>query len=92
MINLKEYEDKVIHCKTREEHEALVKIMMEQGYSYAIPFGELDDMMEGFLEEDGEDGCWRICETRGIAYNPSVEHWTNNGYEIIDFDTIKTAS
>lgn len=88
MINLKEYEDKVIHCKTRTQHEELVKEMMEQGYQYAIPFHELNEFMEDFINEDGEDGCWRICETRGIAYNPSVDHWLEYGYEVIDFDKI----
>jgi hypothetical protein len=88
MINLKNYEDKVIHCKTRKEHEELVAAMVEQGYQYAIPFQELKDFMESFIEEYGEDGCWRICTTRGIAYNESVDHWIDNGYEIIDFDKI----
>lgn len=48
MLNLKNYEDKVIHCKTRAEHVKLVSIMMDQGYE-VIDFNSIiscNDMLQ----------------------------------------------
>lgn len=32
-------------------------------------------MAESCAREDGYDGCRRASRERGVAYNPSVEHW-----------------
>lgn len=77
--------DFVIHIQTKEELDELIEILDELGYEYAIPLGSLREMADQFVTYDGYDGCWRVSESKGIAYNPSVEHWkffTNDIVEI----------
>lgn len=88
-MDFKPYEDKVIHCTTEHETMTLVKMLEEAGFEYAIPFAPLKEMAKGFAVDNGWDGCWRICETRGIAYNRSVKHWLDCGYDVIEFLSMK---
>ena len=78
----------VIHVQSEEELEELVTALEALGYEYALPFlGTIRELAEGFREDDGADGCWRISRERGVAYNDSVEHWrffSNNIVEMRD--------
>lgn len=77
----------VIHTQSKAELDELVSALEELGYEYAIPLGTIREMADSFAAEDGYDGCWRISRERGVAYNPSVEHWrffTNDIVEIRD--------
>lgn len=75
----------VVHTQNKRELDALVAVLEELGFEYAIPLGTISEMAEDFVREDGYDGCWRVSRERGVAYNPSVEHWkffTNDIVEI----------
>lgn len=65
----------VVHIKNKQELDELVDTLEELGFEYAVPLGTIREMAESFSREDGYDGCWRISRERGVAYNPSVEHW-----------------
>lgn len=65
----------VFHVQSEAELEELVTALEALDYEYAIPLGTIREMAEDFVSTDGYDGCWRISRERGIAYNPSVEHW-----------------
>jgi len=87
-LNMSTYEDKVIHCKNENETMTIIQMLESQGYEYAIPFKSLNEFAESFAEDNGWEGCWRICQTRGIAYNQDVNHWIENGYEIIEYEDL----
>ncbi len=77
----------VVHTQNKRELDALVAALEELGFEYAIPLGTVSQMAESFASEDGYDGCWRVSRERGVAYNPSVEHWkffTNDIVEMRD--------
>lgn len=77
----------VIHTRSRAELEELVAALEELGYEYAVPLGSIREMADSFAAEYGFDGCWRVSRERGVAYNPSVEHWrlfTNDIVELRD--------
>ena len=76
----------VIHCKTKNETKKLISVLTDMGYEYAISLDALSNMANNFAETDGWDGCWRISSTRGIAYNQSLNHWTELGYEYVDME------
>lgn len=75
----------VVHTKNKQQLDELVAALEELDFEYAVPLGTIREMAEQFALEDGYDGCWRISRERGVAYNPSVEHWklfTNDIVEI----------
>ncbi|MBD5384036.1 MAG: hypothetical protein HDR72_03440 [Ruminococcaceae bacterium] len=77
----------VVHVQNKQELDALVAALEKLEFEYAIPLGTVGEMAESFVREDGYDGCWRVSRERGVAYNPSVEHWkffTNDIVEIRD--------
>ena len=76
----------VIHCKTENETKELINVLTDMEYEYTIPLDTLPNMAKNFAETDGWDGCWRISSTRGIAYNQSLSHWTELGYEYVDME------
>ena len=66
----------VIHVQSEEELEELVTALEALEYEFCLPFlGTIREKAAEFSSEDGADGCWRISRERGVAYNPSVEHW-----------------
>lgn len=68
--------DFVVHVKTKEELDELITALEDLEFEYTVPFlGSLREMADNFVADDGYDGCWRISEAKGIAYNPSIEHW-----------------
>ncbi len=81
----------VVHTQNKRELDALVDVLEELGFEYAIPLGTISEMAESFAREDGYDGCWRVSRERGVAYNPSVEHWkffTNDIVEMRDGEIV----
>ncbi len=74
----------VIHVKTEEEMYALASVLDELGYTYAVPEGRISDIARDFAIDYGFDGCWRVSRSRGVAYNPSVEHWRFFTSDIIE--------
>ncbi len=81
----------VVHTQNKRELDALVAVLEELGFEYAIPLGTVSQMAESFAFEDGYDGCWRVSRERGVAYNPSVEHWkffTNDIVEMRDGEIV----
>lgn len=67
--------DFVVHITSKAQLDELVAVLEELGFEYAVPLGTIREMAERFSREDGYDGCWRVSRERGVAYNPSVEHW-----------------
>lgn len=67
--------DFVVHITNKQQLDELVAALEELGFEYAVPLGTIREMAESFAAEDGYDGCWRVSRGRGVAYNPSVEHW-----------------
>ncbi|WP_295154261.1 hypothetical protein [uncultured Ruminococcus sp.] len=66
----------VIHVQSEEELEELVTALEALEYEFCLPFlGTIREKAAEFSAEDGADGCWRISRERGVAYNPSLEHW-----------------
>lgn len=81
----------VVHTQNKRELDALVAALEDLGFEYAIPLGTISEMAESFAREDGYDGCWRVSRERGVAYNPSVEHWkffTNDIVEMCDGEIV----
>lgn len=76
----------VVHVKSKNEFETLLNILEELSFEYTIPLTTLREMATNFVSEDGYDGCWRISEQRGIAYNQSVEHWRQYYSDIIEIE------
>lgn len=75
----------VVHTTNKQQLDGLVAALEDLGFEYAVPLGTICEMAKQFALEDGYDGCWRISRERGVAYNPSVEHWklfTNDIVEI----------
>lgn len=85
LINKNPNTEFVVHIKNKQQLDELVAVLEELGFEYAVPLGTIREMAERFVREDGYDGCWRVSCERGVAYNPSVEHWklfTNDIVEI----------
>lgn len=76
--------DFVVHITSRAQLDELVAVLEELGFEYAVPLGSIAEMAESFAAEDGYDGCWRISRGRGVAYNPSVEHWRHFTNDIVE--------
>lgn len=76
--------DFVVHITSREQLDELVAVLEELGFEYAVPLGTIAEMAERFAAEDGYDGCWRVSRERGVAYNPSVEHWRHFTNDIVE--------
>lgn len=74
----------VVHIKNKQELDKLVDTLEELGFEYAVPLGTIAEMAERFAAEDGYDGCWRISRERGVAYDPSVEHWRLYTNDIVE--------
>lgn len=43
-------------------------------------------MMNNIVEDDSYNVGWRISESRGIAYNESVEHWKQYYSDILEIN------
>lgn len=87
LINNNEGLEFVVHIQNKEELDELVTALEELDFEYAIPLGTISEIAEEFVQEDGYDGCWRVSRDRGVAYNPSIEHWklfTNDIVEVRD--------
>lgn len=75
----------VVHVRNERELASLVNALEELGFEYAVPLGTIREMAEEFSKTDGFDGCWRVSRERGVAYNPSVEHWKFFTNDIVEF-------
>lgn len=75
----------VFHVRDERELDLLVDALEELGLEYAVPLGTVREMAEEFSRTDGFDGCWRVSRERGVAYNPSVEHWKFFTGDIVEF-------
>lgn len=81
----------VVHTQNKNEFDSLIDTLEELGFEYSIPLGTIREMADDFAKDDGYDGCWRVSRERGVAYNPSVEHWkffTNDIVEICDGEIV----
>lgn len=76
--------DFVVHITSKQQLDELVAVLEELGFKYAVPLGTIAEMAEGFAAEDGYDGCRRVSRERGVAYNPSVEHWRHFTNDIVE--------
>lgn len=76
--------DFVVHITSKQQLDELVSVLDELGFEYAVPLGTIAEMAESFAAEDGYDGCWRVSRERGVAYNPSVEHWRLYTNDIVE--------
>ena len=76
----------VVITHNKEEFETLRDILVELDYEYAIPLAPLYEMMNNIVEDDGYNIGWRISESRGIAYNESIEHWKQYYSDILEIN------
>ena len=76
----------VVMTHNKEEFETLRDILVKLDYEYAIPLDTLFNMMNNIVEDDGYNIGWRISESRGIAYNESVEHWKQYYSDILEIN------
>ena len=76
----------VVITHNKEEFEVLRDILVELDYEYSIPLAPLFEMMNDIVENDGYNIGWRISESRGIAYNESVEHWKQYYSDILEIN------
>lgn len=81
----------VVHTTNKQQLDSLVTALEELGFEYAVPLGTIREMAESFAREDGYDGCWRISRERGVAYNPSIEHWRLFTNDIVEIRNNKIA-
>lgn len=66
--------DFVVHTKNKKELDTLVDILDDMGYEYTINISSLRETIYSITKEEGYDLCIRISKSRGVAYNPSIEH------------------
>lgn len=86
LISRNEGVDFVFHVRSEQELNVLVDALEELDFEFAIPFlGTVREMAAQFSAEYGFDGCWRVSRERGVAYNPSVEHWRLFCGDIVEF-------
>ena len=92
MKNLKEILDLnpenafVVYTKSKEEFEQFRDTVLSEGFDFVIiPEGCEDsfEAMNRHAEDCDYKGCWRVCRYRGIAFNPSIEHWKDCGYTVL---------
>lgn len=76
--------DFVVHITSKAQLDELVAVLEELEFEYTVPLGTISEMAESFAAEDGYDGCWRVSRERGVAYNPSVEHWRHFTNDIVE--------
>lgn len=80
----------IVHVQNQQELVDLIDILEELNFEATLPYELMDykdlrDYMMSCGEEWQYDVCFRISECKGIAYNPSVEHfrrWYNDILEI----------
>lgn len=81
----------VVHTTNKQQLDKLVAALEELGFEYSVPLGTIGEMAESFAHEDGYDGCWRVSRERGVAYNPSIEHWKLFTNDIVEVRNDKIA-
>ena len=96
MVRIKEIIDKnkgiafVVHTKNQNEVKTLAKIFDDLKIPPAFclePVENTEQWMDKVCDEFGYNNCWRICERKGIAFNPDIKHWKEFGYDIIEIDS-----
>lgn len=81
----------VVHVTDKQQLDELVSALEELGFEYAVPLGTIGEMAESFAREYGYDGCWRVSRERGVAYNPSIEHWKLFTNDIVELQNDEIA-
>lgn len=76
----------VVMTHNKEEYETLRDILVSMGFGYAILLDSLEKMMNDFAEDYNYCGGWRISESRGIAFNNSVDHWKRYYSDILEIN------
>lgn len=67
--------DFVVMTHDKKEFERLRDVLVDMEYEPSIPLGSLYEMMNSTAKKTNYQCGWRISERKGIAWNPSVEHW-----------------
>lgn len=76
----------VVMTHNKEEYIAFRNIVINEGFEYSIIPDEYacsSDVMDSLAEDYDYCGGWRVSESRGIAFNESLEHWKEYGYDIL---------
>ena len=76
----------VVMTHNKEEFKTLRDILVELDYEYAVPLDTLFNMMNNIVKNNDYNLGWRISESRGIAYNESVEHWRQYYSDILEIN------
>ena len=77
----------VVMTHNKEEYIAFRDIVIGEGFEYAIILDEdtcSKDVMDSLAEDCDYCGGWRVSESRGIAFNESLEHWKEYNYDILE--------
>jgi hypothetical protein len=77
----------VVMTHNKEEYIAFRNIVINEGFEYAIIPDEYTcsrDIMDSLAEDYDYCGGWRVSESRGIAFNESLEHWKEYNYDILE--------
>lgn len=77
----------VVMTHNKEEYIAFRNIVINEGFEYAIIPDEYTcsrDVMDSLAEDYDYCGGWRVSESRGVAFNESLEHWKEYNYDILE--------
>ena len=77
----------VVMTHNKEEYIAFRNIVINEGFECAIIPDEYTcsrDVMDSLAEDCNYCGGWRVSESRGIAFNESLEHWKEYNYDILE--------
>lgn len=76
----------VVMTYNREEYIAFRNIVIDEGFECSVIPDEYAcsrDAMDSLASGHNYCGGWRVSESRGIAFNPSLEHWQEYNYDIL---------
>lgn len=73
----------VVVVKNEKEHIALRDVLSELNFMPSIVDVPIHEFMDSIAFAEGFANCWRVSETRGVAWNPSILHWRQYYSDII---------
>ena len=79
--------DFVVVTHDMQQHNTLRDILAELGYEASIPIAPVDQFMDSVASDEGYSNCWRISETKGVAWNPSILHWKQYYSDILEINS-----
>ena len=79
--------DFVVVTHNEREHNILRDILAELEYEASIPVAPVNEFMDSVASDEGYNNCWRISESKGVAWNPSILHWKQYYSDILEINS-----